>query len=399
MKKHAFAAFFLLITSFLFADIYFSGFAGAKGDFYSSEEDNFDPALEIQSFFSGQFSLSKNLIMNTEFSLATDDLVKNSIFKESPARFRIDELSLIARQQLPSATNYLSFFVGTYEPIGSDTFLRRQFGIQPIASKITESWLGLSGSIIYPVFGVGGADVIRLNKAPIATGFYFYVNHELEDCYVLNSDLRFAGNYRYFTFDIAGGLGLPLKSNSEQDAFIIVDTIYWRAGTNILIGNAYTTSLFIQAGVSEVKFKKEDEEFKINEDTAYLLVEPRFRTKQSQIHLTLFSLPQETVDDFIFITDTSGVNLNIFSDTLHLSNKTFTFGFNSAFTFPNKNLSDLVSEPEKILDDYTITIAPYITTNFYNGEVHFMLQGRISDLLDEHYGSAFKVNLGYKTQF
>jgi hypothetical protein len=191
----------------LSAEITFSGYAGAKMDFYSVDTEKFDPGLKIQSFFSGQFVFSQNIILNTEFSLATDDIIDNSIFKEAPASFKVDEISLVIRKQFSTATNYLSAFMGTYEPIGSDIFLRRQFGIQPIASKITESWLGLSGSIIYPMFGAGGADVIHFNSVPLATGIYAYVNHELEDSYVFNGDLRFAGNFRYFTFDLAAGIG------------------------------------------------------------------------------------------------------------------------------------------------------------------------------------------------
>ena len=191
----------------------------------------------------------------------TDDLIENSIFKEAPASFKIDELSLIFRKQFYSATSYLSAFMGTYEPIGSDIFLRRQFSIQPIASKITESWLGLSGSIIYPMFGAGGSEVIRFNSVPLATGIYVYVNHELEDSYVLNTDLRFAGNFRWFTFDVAAGLGMPMNTSSSDSAFIIVNTLYWKAGANILIGNAKTTSLFIQAGFSEMSFKKKNNKF------------------------------------------------------------------------------------------------------------------------------------------
>ena len=258
----------------LSAEITFSGYAGAKMDFYSVDTEKFDPGLKIQSFFSGQFVFSQNIILNTEFSLATDDIIDNSIFKEAPASFKVDEISLVIRKQFSTATNYLSAFMGTYEPIGSDIFLRRQFGIQPIASKITESWLGLSGSIIYPMFGAGGADVIHFNSVPLATGIYAYVNHELEDSYVFNGDLRFAGNFRYFTFDLAAGIGMPLNTDDSDNSFIVVNTLYWKTGANILIGNAKTSSIFIQAGFSEIKFKKKQNKWDFNEDSAYFLFEP-----------------------------------------------------------------------------------------------------------------------------
>lgn len=369
-KVVAATVFFITNVWFSYAEIAFSGFAGAKADFYSSDTSDFDPALNFQSFFSGQLSFNKNVILNAEFSLQTEDIIENSFYEEVQSNFKIDELSLILRQQFLSVTNYISAFAGTYEPIGSDIFLRRQFGIPAIASKITESWLGLAGSIIYPMFGVGGAEIIHFNTVPLATGVYIYVNHELEDSYVINADYRFAGHFRYFTFDLSGGVGLPLIDDSDNSYFRI-DTVYGRAGANILIGNTYTTSLFIQAGISEIKIKKKNNKLDFNEDSAYLLFEPRFRGKKLQAHITLFNIPQNSVNDFIFINDTVGANLNIFTDTIVVKNKTMTFGINSALSFPDKNINDLISEPDKIMDDYNINIAPYFTTSFYKWRSSF----------------------------
>lgn len=408
----------------VFAEVTFSGFAGAKADFSSSKTEKFDPTLCVQSFFSGQFNLSENVITHAEFSLQTEDLIDNSLFKKTPATFKVDELSIIFRRQLLDATNYLSAFVGTYEPIGSDIFLRRQFGIQPIASRMTESWLGLSGSVIYPTFGVGGADVLHFNSQPLALGLYIYVNHELQDCYSLNTDLRFAGVYRFFAFDFSGGLGMPLKQNDNQEAFIVIDTLYGRAGINILLGNSYTTSLFMQAGISEVPFSK-TEDIAIDINNTYLLFEPRFRTKRCQINFTVFSLPQETVDGFKFVNDTAvnkytdtdsrgvifteerfenlhdtlGLNIDIYTDNLYISNKAFEFGINSAWTFPGKTIKDLCEKPADLLQDYHILVAPYVATKFYNGEIHGMLQTRITDIIENEIGSAFTLNIGFKTQF
>ena len=56
------------------------------------------------------------------------------------------------------------------------------------------------------------------------------------------------------------------------------------------------------------------------------------------------------------------------------------------------------SEPLALFDDYTITIAPYVETKFYNGEIHTMMQARISDLIKGNWHSAFELNIGFKTQ-
>ena len=68
--------------------------------------------------------------------------------------------------------------------------------------------------------------------------------------------------------------------------------------------------------------------------------------------------------------------------------------------FPEKNIWEVFEDMSDITeDDYNITVAPYVMAQFYNGEVHFMTQILISELMDTNFGSAFKFNMGYKTQF
>ncbi len=386
-------------SSFSFADVFFSGFSGAKTELTSDKtSDKFDPQMKIRSFFSGQLNFSENIIAHGEFSLQTHDLLDKSLFKETPATFRLDELSLIFRQPMGNERNYLSFFAGTYEPIGSDVFLRRHFGIQPITSRITESWLGLGGSIIYPVFGFGIADAIRFSRAPFVIGNYLYVNREFDESYVLNIDVRTAFVSRFFTFDFSGGIGMPLNTTVSDEAFIIVDTIFWRAGMNVLIGNRYTTSLFMQAGLSDVPFTKRDQQFILNEEKTYILLEPRFRMGIVKMHITAFSLPHDTVEKFIFINDSMGMNLDLFMEEVYIHNKAVVLGMNTALTLPGKNFIHF-QEPEHLFDTHAIIAAPYFSTGFYNGELRAMLQMNIMDITNGNAYSAFKIHLGYRTQF
>ena len=105
----------------------------------------------------------------------------------------------------------------------------------------------------------------------------------------------------------------------------------------------------------------------------------------------------KTVNDFIFINDTLGVNFNLFTDDLYFNNRMFLFGINSALSFPEKTFMDL-AEPMKLLENYNITVAPYVETKFYNGEIHTMLQVKVSDIIKSNWISAFKLNIGFKTQ-
>ena len=133
--------------------------------------------------------------------------------------------------------------------------LKTKTYIQPITSKLTDSYLGLAGSILYPHFGLGVSDVVKLNQYPLAFGGYLYLNHEDTNAFVLNSDLRAACVYRFFTCDLALGLGLPVKTANQDDYIIAVERLYWHLGTTILIGNNYTNSLFIQGGLFNATFQ------------------------------------------------------------------------------------------------------------------------------------------------
>ena len=256
MKKIFLIAAVLSLTTGLFAQAAFSGYSGGKLNYASNPNTTeYDPDLSLQAFFQGQFNFSQNMWGHLEFSIDTQDFLGKELFHKTPAFFKIDELSLIFKSQTEASSNYFSTFMGTYDPIGSDIFLQRYFGIQPIASKITESWLGLAGSVLYPHFGMGIADVKRFMSAPIAIGGYAYINHEDNKYYVLNTDARFACVYRYFTFDFAGGVGFPLShSNQGQEVIAVVEKVYWHAGTTMLIGNNFTNSIFLQAGIYNASF-------------------------------------------------------------------------------------------------------------------------------------------------
>ncbi len=145
--------------------------------------EKFKPAMDLEGFFAGQFNFSPNTWTHLEFSVDTENLLGDTLFHEAPAEFQLDELSLTTRAKQESVSNYFSVYMGNYDPIGSDVFLRRYYGIDSIASRLTDSFLGLNGSLLYPHFGVGISDVIKFNS-PITIGFYAYVNKEYYEKYI-----------------------------------------------------------------------------------------------------------------------------------------------------------------------------------------------------------------------
>jgi len=403
MKKRILSSF--IITALLFvteinASTFFSGYTGGKLNYAPNpESEEYNPNLKLQAFFAGQFNFSQNVWSHLEFSIDTADFLSESIFHETDAAFQVDEVSLIMRGNMEHSSNYFSTFMGTYDPIGSDVFLQRYFGINKIASKITDSYLGLAGSILYPHFGVGISDIVKSHDKPLAFGGYLYINHEDSKYYVFNADLRTAGAFRYFVWDLACGLGVPLADKYKgEDVIIAIDKVYWHAGTTILVGNNYTNSFFMQAGLYNAAFTAKNDNFIVSPKDLYLLVEPRFLVQNFHINMSFYSLPPSTVKKLLFVDDTLGADFNFYSDAIMLGAKKMSVGTHISVSFTDKNIFDFGDAGNLISNGYNINVTPYMTTDFLSGELH--LQGKIKAVeLTKNPAKAFSFDLGYRTNF
>ena len=404
-KKTFFIIYILsaVLTHRISAAGFFSGYTGIKADAdFADTSGAFDMQLKLQSFFAGQFNLANNLIARTEFSMRTGDIIDNTIFNKTPADFKIDELSFIYRKQFLDSVNFFSVFAGTYEPIGSDLLLRRQFGIEAISSKITESWLGLSGSIVCPLFGIGISDIVRFSPAPIASGGYLYVNRENPDNnFVLNADARFACAYQYFILDAAAGINSPMKNKNGagEDVLLLIDSLYAHAGITMLVGNNYTPcSFFTQAGVYDLPLKEGSDTFSFDIESIYLLAEFRIRASSYQAMLAAFSLSSDTVSELLFIRDTLGFNLTLCNPSVYIGAQRFEFGIHNTLSFKDKTYMDVQNFVDLFTSLPTITSSPYVAVKVGRGEFRTMLQVLISDLINDSPASAFECNFGYKMQ-
>ena len=92
------------------------------------------------------------------------------------------------------------------------------------------------------------------------------------------------------------------------------------------------------------------------------------------------------------------MNINIYTDNLYFKNKMFLFGINASLTFPDKDFSHL-GTPAGLFDDYSIAAAPYLELKLFNGELHSMFQMNFTDIMDSDWYKAFKISIGYKSQF
>lgn len=412
MKKLYSLLILLLCTCTIWGEVFFSGYAGIKGDLYSSSADKISPAMCFQTYFAGQLNLTRNLLVRTEFSMQTADIAKNGPFVSTDATFCIDELSATYIKPFLGVTQYFNLFMGTFEPIGNDVFLQRQFGIQSIASLLTESWLGLKGSTAYPFYGVGGSYIIHFAAQPIASGAFLYINREnSENERQLNLDWRFGMVRSWLTLDFAVGIGAPMGTKrGDEDVILLIDTLYLHTGLTMLVGNKYTTSLFVQGGFSNYPLQASSDN-KLQSRDIYLLVEPRFVAKRFQTHLSFFSVPENTVEKMIFVDNTMGMNLSVFTDSLYIKNTNITFGFHVTWTVTdkvkdatqkpdiNKNFLDLKDPLSIITDcDHHVKLSPFVSIPTRTGVFHAMLQTKITDLKTETWASAIKLNIGYKAR-
>lgn len=381
----------LFSVTMTFGQTHFSGFAGVAGNI-GSKENGGGAKFEADAFFAGQFDLFGRLQLRTEASVKTD-LLDGDAFKDVPATFSIDELSLTVRLPSANVSHYLAVFAGEYESIGSDLFLQRQFGIKPLASKITESWLRLNGTTIYPFSGFGGSYVLRFGT-PQALGAYVYVN-EKDNLRHLNFDLRFGGVLPVVTTDVSFGFGFPIetKDSAGNDVIVLIRKMEFHAGITTLIGNDHFASLFLQLGLSKVVLKPDENEKALELSDFYFLIEPRFKANFMNFHFTLFNLPKGIVDDLFFISNNLGCNLGIFAENVYMGMFNLTMGAHLTVSVKDAALPDSVDINK---DTVSFQVAPFAETSLFNGTLMTRLTMDFMQIQELH--KTIEFTLGYKAR-
>ncbi len=393
---------------------YFTGYTGFLGNLTSTpnsyrkpdkEEDTFseqieetfaDPQLFAQGYFGGQLQFKDFLILRGEFGVDSNlynpldtnpympkikdnetrymtrakeqsIIGKNILDKPSSLNsiFQVNEASAVVKLQTSTVTHYLSLFYGEYEPIGSDVFLQRQFGIGPIRSDLTSSFSSLNGTSINESYGAGFSYVLRL-ASPIAAGIYLYKDrNEMEEgtyrtwddkekrwtynsknIYkswqvdpadkisnprqqeAFNADFRVAGAFDYLTFDFRTGLALPedTSEGSVENGFMNINYLSLKAGVSVLAGKP--TSMFnvlLQTGFSDLlldpgyvktpKWKETEDGLVKNKsvlnwnnaaENFYFLLEPRLNLRQAKFSVTAFNIPYSQANKMFYLNNYNG---------------------------------------------------------------------------------------------
>ncbi|MBQ2356065.1 MAG: hypothetical protein II397_09655 [Treponema sp.] len=432
MKKKfilLYSAIFLCTSLFAFEDSTFSGYLGLLADAPAKKE------LYSEGFVAGQLDFGGKIIFRGEVQLQTDDLLETSPLKRKEdlnTVLNLNELSATYTYNHTASTHFFSAYLGNFEGAGSDIFLQRQFGIKSIASPLTESYKGLGTSPFNEQYGAGIAYTVKF-ASPLAAGVYITVNKDNatgDEKKAVWTNLRFAGSYPYVTFDINGGINFPMEKESESGDKVIflVKYLVVDGGANLLIGNRYTTSLFLQGGVKNIVINSDDtSKSNIDKGSAYFLSEMRMVFPSMQLNATLFSIPDEYFSEMVFFRhqaieamnkateapraadedsySTLGFDANLFTESIYLGSRPTTLGAHFTVTTPGWGLFDALEDLKKKNHEFTkcdktFVLSPYISTPLLSGNLTGIVSLNVTALKDKdrEKREAFRFLLGYKAQ-
>lgn len=454
----------------------FKGFAGFLGSFsvrpnnyYLLDTDDYstsekiqktfeDPMLSAQGYFGGQLQFQDTLILRGEFSVDAPDIWGKSLF-EKPARknstFQIQEASAVCKLQSDPLTHYLSLFYGEYEPIGSDVFLQRQFGIAPIRSDLTSSFNSVNGIAIDESYGGGISYIARSSnlERPLAAGFYLYrerkdwewkdlywreKNDFWEDLYwtrsrttrtpngVTGADFRIGGAFDYLTFDLRAGISL----HDDDGAILGRDFVGFKAGLSLLAGKPTSVfNIFLQTGFTDLIM---DPQHLISDDTVYkklaadsfyFLFEPRINLRQAKFSVTAFNIPYSQASKMFFLNNYNsgrkelqtyswqrrvnpcGIDFHASTNLIHLGETTLTTGMHVTLSMGGQTLHEMYREKEEERNSdnpwkKTVFISPYAKLPVHGGEVY--AAASISSHIfsqEDNWPSCVSVKVGFKINF
>lgn len=424
----------------------FKGFAGFLGSlsvapngYYQLDTDDYsfsekvkktfdDPLFSAQGYFGGQLQFQDTLILRGEFSVNAPDIWGKRILEKPAGKnstFQVQEASGVFKFQTASLTHYLSLFYGEYEPIGSDVFLRRQFGIAPIQSDLTSTFISMNGASINDSYGAGLSYIARSSdyQRPLAAGFYLYREWDGQQ-EATSADFRMGGAFNYVTFDFRTGISLPDK----DDSILAGDYVSLKAGVSVLGGKP--TSVFnvlLQTGFSDLIM---DPQHKISDDliykksaahSFYFLFEPRVNLRQAKFSVTAFNIPYSQAQKMFFLNNYNsgreehqihnwqrrvnpcGIDLHASTNVLHVGQSKLTTGMHVTISMGGQTVQDLYDYKdinEKNPWKKTVFVSPYAKLPVHGGEAY--AAATVSSHIfnqEDNWPSCVSVKVGFKINF
>jgi hypothetical protein len=362
LNKILFFAAVLTAGAYLSATPSFSGAIGgsAGGDLnVPLNGDKAQGTIPLAAYAAAQANITDWAIARGEIAAWASNLAFNDIFADSDANVRLNELSFVLQRRAFTATNYFSVFLGAYEPIGSDAFLMRHFGVEPISSRLTKSYTSLVGSPLNDTKGAGLSYVVNFDKAPIATGVSFYFSKNKDNDWAINLDGRFALATNLVTLDFVFGVGSPLQDTyKNQDVVLVIDTITLHGGINFLAGSKYTHGLLIQAGLEDVVVKGNNGSG-FNGDEIRFLFAPRLKFNTFSFTLTAYSFSEKSVKELAYLRDPIGAGFTFYKDDIEGKRGDICLGIHSVFSVKGITFGDIAQAKDLSKAIYNAYVTPY----------------------------------------
>ncbi len=401
-NKIIFFASLLAASSYLSAAPSFSGAIGGSAVaniLAPLHNSGVDTSLPLAGFAAAQANLAEWAIFRGEIGVSAPDFSFDDIYHDTNAIIRLNELSFVLQRRAYTATNYFALFLGSYEQIGSDSFLTRHFGIEPIGSAMCKSYTSLSGSVLRTAKEAGLSYIVNFDKAPIATGGYFYFGRDKDDSWTVNLDARFALVTSYVSLDFLLGVGSPFQNSSKNtDAVLVIDTITLHGGISALFGSKFGHSLFVQLGLDDISVRGNGMG-EITGDELRFILEPRIDFVRFRFALTLYSLDGKNVRDLLYLNDPFGMAINFYKNDIEGKRGDITLGIAATASINGTNLYNYAQG--KTIDDaiYNVYITPYAELPL-SAAAKFEVMAQIG-VLDFTGDTAlnFKLGVGAKTSF
>lgn len=435
MKKRIFASLTCLLCLSGAFSLDFSGYAGILGNYNGSFGNSaYESDLTLQGFMAAQLDFNGKFIFRGEFNIETADLFEspNNPLKPTTKNtiFQIGELSFTWHLSSAAVSHFLSAFIGKFEPIGSDVFLQRHLGLQPISSRLMENWGGLVGTSIFNDYGLGLSYTAHFHKS-LVLGAYLYAFDSSSGMFSINSvntEVRLAGYYPGFIFDASANFAFtfttgaklyeedPSRYAAVKDDLLIVQSVLFKVGANVLLGDRYGVSTLIQLGLSNISVganRGTTEIFGINTmgKFLYAFIEPRFNFGETQVNIALFNLPNDNLRGLLYLKGFNlsssgsldgliGANLCIANSTLRIGATNVTVGGHLTACY-QKNITgliyDITAAPDQILGNIGLYVTPFVSMPLLGGEFKASLSfNPLAFIPSSTADTAFDAFIGFK---
>lgn len=403
IKLFHFFIFAILIASNAFADIDITSMVGSSTGVTNSFSEDKKFEIPFSAFYASQINIGNWGILRGNLEIKTRNIAGGNLLIAQDAKLKLNELSLVLKAPVGNRYNYFGFFAGTYEVIGRDEFIQRQFSVDPITSILTTDKTTLeSGIPLYDNSGEGFSFTTNFAPLPGAFSINFYLTKTSDSIIQPNLDLRTAWVWKFATIDFSIGIGAPIQNQYKDDTvFILIDSLYFHSGISVLLGNNYTHSLFFQAGIQNIKITPSStfERTFNNLNDITLLIEPRIYSRIIKASFTLYDIPKSRIEERLYLRDQTGFAFSIYSDNINTRRSQLTLGLHTICSVKDNSLFSLI---ENISNESNIVLNMFITpfAKLPIGDGYFEAMAQVG-LLDFTKATSVDFNfiLGYKRHF